>query len=160
MLCVLCLFVTRDTISTNFHLCAFYLNNFYVTLSLLLPSELAEMKAQYAQEISAAHMQISDFQKTVEETLRRAEEVILLFLGVFFIQKQLFNDFILRANPYFIMISQNTFYLFVYRPRHIRRPCRRNWPKRKWCKSTTPNCTRTYRESNWPERNCTTTWRT
>ena len=33
------------------------------------------MKAQYAQEISAAHMQITDFQKTVEETLRRAEEV-------------------------------------------------------------------------------------
>ena len=33
------------------------------------------MKAQYAQEISAAHMQITDFQKTVEDTLRRAEEV-------------------------------------------------------------------------------------
>eukprot|EP01032_Pedospumella_encystans_P022868 gene22868-25901_t len=39
-----------------------------------LSRELAEMKAQYAQEISAAHMQITDFQKTVEETLRRAEE--------------------------------------------------------------------------------------
>jgi hypothetical protein len=32
------------------------------------------MKAQYAQEISAAHLQIQDFQKTVEDTLRRAEE--------------------------------------------------------------------------------------
>jgi predicted RNase H-like nuclease (RuvC/YqgF family) len=32
------------------------------------------MKAQYAQEISSAQLQIQDFQKTVEETLRRAEE--------------------------------------------------------------------------------------
>lgn len=32
------------------------------------------MKAQYAQEISAAQLQIQDFQKTVEDTLRRAEE--------------------------------------------------------------------------------------
>ena len=32
------------------------------------------MKAQYAQEISAATLQIQDFQKTVEETLRRADE--------------------------------------------------------------------------------------
>lgn len=32
------------------------------------------MKSQYAQEISAANLQIQDFQKTVEETMRRAEE--------------------------------------------------------------------------------------
>lgn len=32
------------------------------------------MKSQYAQEISSANLQIQDFQKTVEETLRRAEE--------------------------------------------------------------------------------------
>jgi antirestriction protein len=35
---------------------------------------LAELKAQYAQEISAASMQIADYQKTVEETMRRAAE--------------------------------------------------------------------------------------
>lgn len=41
------------------------------------------MKAQYAQEISAAHMQITDFQKTVEDTLRRAEEVSDVILSFF-----------------------------------------------------------------------------
>jgi nitric oxide reductase large subunit len=32
------------------------------------------MKAQYAQEISSAQLQIQDLQKTVEDALRRAEE--------------------------------------------------------------------------------------
>ncbi len=89
----------------------FYSPYFLLTLPLIIfCSELAEMKAQYAQEISAAHMQISDFQKTVEETLRRAEEVnvcfmlfivlfrlaknFLLLLVLFLAQKQLFNEFL------------------------------------------------------------------
>jgi len=67
-----------------FFVCLF----FFFFFPRLARRELAEMKAQYAQEISAAHMQITDFQKTVEDTLRRAEEVSgsgLLFSRCLFI---------------------------------------------------------------------------